>query len=72
MAPSFDSRSRQGLDMPDDGAWRRRRKRPKTATIKDESLTIRPSNLKVRLPITIKNLALNMKLKASELLTKLF
>jgi translation initiation factor IF-2 len=37
-----------------------------------EDTTIRPNTLKVRLPITIKDLASEMKLKASQLVQKLF
>ncbi len=37
-----------------------------------EDLTIRPTSLKVRLPISIKDLASEMKLKSSQLISKLF
>lgn len=69
---AFDSRSRQGLVNLDEGTWqRRKRKRNKAKTI-EEDYTIRPSHLKVRLPITIKALSASMKLKSSQLITFLF
>lgn len=37
-----------------------------------ESITVRPTELSVRLPITVKDLAAEMKLKASQLVSKLF
>lgn len=68
----FDARDRQGLRSSDeDQQWRKKRgKAPKPQ--QQEDLTIRPTSLKVRLPITIKDLAAEMKLKASELISKLF
>lgn len=69
---SFDSRARHGLQSEDEGQWRRRRpgfkKHKKSA---QEQPIIRPSSLSVKLPITIKDLAQNMKLKAAELIQKL-
>ena len=66
----FDARDRQGLRVGEERAWRRRprRYRPK----RDESEIIRPKELSVRIPITVKDLAQGMKLKASELISKLF
>jgi len=70
---SFDSRSRHGLVSADEGTWQRRRRRPfKSKRSYDEELTIRPTDLSVRVPISIKDLASAMKLKASELITVLF
>ncbi len=70
---SFDSRSRHGLVSPDEGTWQRRKRRPfKTKRVYDEELTIRPTELSVRVPISLKDLASAMKLKASELITVLF
>jgi len=66
----FDARDRQGLSDEDDKQWRRRR--AKAAKIKHEDTTIRPTQLKVRIPISIKDLASEMKLKASQLIGKLF
>lgn len=68
---SFDARDRQGLRTGDeDRSWRRRR--PKQQVHQEEDTTIRPSALKVRIPIAIKDLAAEMKLKASQLIAKLF
>lgn len=67
----FDARDRQGLRTSDDDQqWRKRRHKQAKQVIED--LTIRPSSLKVRLPISIKDLASEMKLKASQLIGKLF
>lgn len=70
--PVFDSRSRHGLISVDEGSWQRRRRKPKLKRIQEEDTTIRPNELKVRLPITIKNLAVAMKIKSSELVAVLF
>ncbi|MDJ0651831.1 MAG: translation initiation factor IF-2 [Simkaniaceae bacterium] len=66
----FDARDRQGLSLGEERAWRRhpRRFRPR----RDESQMIRPKKLSVRIPIAVKDLAQGMKLKASELISKLF
>jgi translation initiation factor IF-2 len=64
----FDSKQPGGEE---DQRWRK--KRPiKGLKASTEDTTIRPSALKVRLPISIKDLAQEMKLKASELIQKLF
>lgn len=68
---SFDSRDRQGLRTGEDESWRRRRP-IKSRQQPQEDITIRPTSLKVRLPISIKDLAAEMKLKASQLIAKLF
>jgi len=66
----FDARDRQGLRDIDNEAWRKRRAhKPKRYTQEEE--VIRPKNLSIRLPITIKDLAQEMKLKASQLIAKL-
>lgn len=68
---SFDARDRQGLrDTEEEQGWRRRR--AKTSRHQQETATIRPTTLSIRLPISIKDLAAEMKLKASQLLEKLF
>ncbi len=68
---SFDARDRQGLRSSEDTpTWRKRRQ--KQAHRQQEDTTIRPTELKVRLPIAIKDLAAEMKLKASQLIQKLF
>lgn len=55
----------------DEGSWSRRRA-PKVKRVINEELTVRPKELSVRLPITIKDLAAQMKLKAAQLIQKLF
>ncbi len=67
----FDARDRAGLRAGEDEGWRKRRGGGKSHHIKEEE-TIRPSSLKIKLPITIKDLAAEMKYKASELVQKLF
>jgi translation initiation factor IF-2 len=67
---SFDSQDRLGLRKGDEGGWRRRRFKNKKQKV--EIPVIRPKELSVKLPITIKDLASLMKLKASELIQKLF
>lgn len=67
---AFDSRDRQGLRDSDEKEWRKRR--PKHRSFVQEEVVIRPKQLKVRIPITVKDLASEMKLKASQLISKLF
>ncbi|MDE3047785.1 MAG: translation initiation factor IF-2, partial [Verrucomicrobiota bacterium] len=67
----FDSRDRQGLRDIDNEAWRKRRAHKPMRRAAQEEI-IRPKSLTVRLPITIKDLAQEMKLKASQLIAKLF
>jgi len=66
----FDSRDRQGLRDVDNEAWRKRRQYKPVKKYQEE-VVIRPKDLSVRLPITIKDLAQEMKLKASQLISKL-
>ncbi len=67
----FDARDRQGLRTSDDeNQWRKRRGKPQRQILEDT--TIRPTSLKIRLPISVKDLASEMKLKASQLISKLF
>ena len=66
----FDGRDRQGLRAGEDEGWRSKKR--KMAFHTQEEATIRPTSLKVRLPMTIKDLAEKMKLKASQLISKLF
>lgn len=66
----FDVRDRQGLrETEDDKPWRKRRGMKMRPV---EDTTIRPTSLRVRLPIAIKDLAAEMKLKSSQLIQKLF
>lgn len=67
----FDARDRQGLRDGDSEGWRKRRP-SKQMRQHEEVAIVRPSSLKIRLPISIKDLAAEMKLKASELISKLF
>lgn len=68
----FDARDRHGLRAGDDEDSWRGKKRKGGTKFQAEELTIRPTSLKVRLPITIKDLAEKMKLKSSQLVGKLF
>lgn len=67
---SFDTRDRYGLrSVEEDQQWRKKRSHKFHAV--PEDVTIRPTSLKIRLPIALKDLAVEMKLKASQLLAKL-
>jgi translation initiation factor IF-2 len=68
----FDARARQGLAEGEDERWRKRRPSKGGAVVEGEEPIIRPTKLKIRLPLTLKDLASEMKLKASELIQKLF
>lgn len=68
---AFDARDRMGLRDSDDERWRKKKLRKMGADERDE-LTIRPKELSVRLPISVKDLASEMKVKASQLISKLF
>jgi translation initiation factor IF-2 len=70
VTPRFDSRDRMGLREQED-VWRRKRHKPIKKRIPEEEI-IRPKVLSVYLPISVKDLAQAMKLKASQLITKLF
>lgn len=68
----FDSRDRLGLrDQLEEQGWRKKRPSHKIRATQQEEI-IRPKSLKLRLPITVKDLASEMKLKASQLISKLF
>ena len=71
LKKTFDARDRQGLRVGEEQQWRRRKPRPKYQQRKTIEI-IRPKHLSVRVPISIKDLAQSMKLKASALLSKLF
>lgn len=67
---NFDGRARRGLLEDDEGArWRKKRARGKSSA--SDIPVVRPSELKVRLPIALKDLASAMKLKASQIIAKL-
>lgn len=67
----FDARDRQGLRDIDNEAWRKRRAYKPHRRYAQEEIIIRPKSLTIHLPITIKDLAQEMKLKASQLIAKL-
>lgn len=69
---SFDARDRQGLRSSDDEAWRKMRYLKASKRFGQVEEVIRPKTLSVRLPISVKDLAQEMKLKASQLISKLF
>jgi translation initiation factor IF-2 len=68
---AFDTRDRLGLRMGEEDRWRKKRPR-KVFKTKEKIPVIRPKTLIVKIPISIKDLAAAMKLKASELISKLF
>ncbi len=70
-ANKFDGRDKQGLRASDDDS-RWRKKRSSKQSQYQEDTTIRPKELAVRVPISIKDLASAMKLKSSQLIAKLF
>ncbi len=68
----FDARDRQGLRASEDEQqWRKKRHKSMKYQAQEDA-TIRPTSLAIRLPISIKDLASEMKLKASQLISKLF
>lgn len=68
---TFDARDRQGLrESDEDQRWRKKRKGRHQQ--QEEAAIVRPTSLKIRTPISIKDLASEMKLKASQLISKLF
>jgi translation initiation factor IF-2 len=70
---AFDSRDKQGLRDENDEEWRpRKSKSHRRLSALSEEVIVRPKTLKVRIPITIKDLASEMKLKASQLISTLF
>lgn len=69
---SFDARDKHGLRESEDEARTWRKKRSVKPRYVPEDVTIRPTSLKVRIPLSIKDLAAEMKLKSSQLIQKLF
>ncbi len=67
---SFDNRDKQGLRIGEERRFGRRKKGGK-AKISQQDI-IRPKELKIKLPISVKDLASAMKLKAAEIMGKLF
>lgn len=69
---TFDTRDRLGLRTEEDDIWRKKRRAfKKLKPAKEKIPIIRPKDLSIRVPISIKDLAAAMKLKASELISKL-
>lgn len=68
---SFDTRDRLGLRADDGDSWKRKRAF-KFKPVQKEEAIVRPTSLKVVLPITLKDLAAEMKYKAADIITKLF
>lgn len=67
----FDARDRQGLrSSEEDSVWRKRRN--KLSKYVEPTAVVRPTSLHVRLPITVKDLAAEMKIKASQVIEKIF
>lgn len=67
----FDARDRQGLrEGEEEQGWRSKRR--SKVVIVEEAPVARPTQLSVRLPIRLKDLAAEMKIKSSELIAKLF
>lgn len=60
-----------GLSDTENEKWRKKRQ-TKVKDFTQQQIVQRPSQIKVRLPITIKDLAVELKLKASELIKKMF
>lgn len=71
QSSGFDARDRLGLRVGEERSFRTRRFRNKRQ-YKEPVEVIRPTELTIRLPITVKDLAQSMKRKASELIAKLF
>ncbi|MCP5492907.1 MAG: translation initiation factor IF-2 [Chlamydiales bacterium] len=68
---SFDARDRAGLRLGEERKYGpRRRKGPKQKT--HSQPVLRPTELNVKLPISVKDLAAQMKIKAAEIVSKLF
>lgn len=73
---AFDTRLRHGLTLEEDSedrVWnKKRRPRGKFLQVQQPVEVVRPTKISVRIPISVKDLASEMKLKASELIAKLF
>jgi translation initiation factor IF-2 len=70
-AKPFSGRDRGGIDISgEEDRWRKKRTH-KQRSVQEEAV-IRPTELRIRIPISIKDLSAQMKLKSSELIQKLF
>lgn len=69
----FDSRLRHGITVEDEEGTGWRKKRPtKGFRVQEQIEVTRPTKVSVRIPISVKDLAAEMKLKASQLISSLF
>jgi len=68
----FDARDRHGLRIEEGQRWRKNRHTKQARKTQEELPSTRPTSLTVRIPIPIKELAAEMKIKASQLISKLF
>lgn len=68
---TFDARDRHGFRDSEEEFSRHRKKR-QLKKYQEEATIVRPTQLSIRIPITIKDLASAMKLKSSELIAKMF
>ena len=67
---SFDARDKSGLRVGEERRYGRRKKGGKIKALSQP--IVRPKELKIKLPISVKDLAAAMKLKAAEIITQLF
>lgn len=67
----FEAKDRRGGRFGDDERWRKKRGSKQSRAQSEENI-VRPSELTIRLPISVKDLAAAMKYKASEVISKLF
>lgn len=68
----FEKRIRHGMrGDEEEESWRKRRP-SKHGRASEEQEVVRPTDISVRIPISVKDLASEMKLKASQLIAKLF
>lgn len=69
-----DTRLRRGIttDDEEENGWRKRRPSKGFRAREQQPEVTRPTKVKVRLPISVKDLAAEMKLKASQLISSLF
>ena len=69
-----DTRLRRGITTDDDeeSGWRKRRPSKGFRVREEQPEVTRPTKIAVRLPISVKDLAAEMKLKASQLISSLF
>lgn len=68
---AFDSRDRLGLRESDEVVWKKKR-HYRSKVVAQEQVVIRPKSIKIKLPIPLKDFAATLKVKASEVITKLF